>query len=211
MGFVAHNSHATYFTTGFYDQDRADGGALGGGIVPRVEDVTNYATTTWLFWPGHWGGSTGTGFEAQTSPTGPGVKGPQWDDPRAWQTTASGCSIPTFRSLHATRNRTHASKAATVHVPAPRVSARRLVGRRARVTYCFADLPLSPMRRPAFVEVSLQSANKRIPPYTVRYTAHLPCGRVTQAIGRGSGPFHALVSAWTRSGYGSKVVKARLR
>jgi probable HAF family extracellular repeat protein len=212
--FVADNSHASYFTT-ISNQgvggDSANG--LGPQITPSVERIYDGAPA-WLFWPGMWGGSTNGTWPDQTSPTGPGEKQDQWNDPLLWQTTnpnISACTVPS--SMHAQRNAQTSRRelgVAAATVPAPRVHAHR-VGKRAIVRYCFATVPTSRRRRPAVMEVSVQSANKRVPPYTTDSRAHLPCGRVTQPIGLGRAPFHVLVSAWSRTGARSRVVTVLLR
>lgn len=213
IAFVADNSHASYFTTVSQGLggDSANGGA--GPVTPTVEQIYD-TSPAWLFWPGMWGGSTDGTLWEQTSPTGPGQKQDQWLDPLAWQrgTSISACSVSS--SMHTLpSSQPSGSVTPTVTnstVPAPRVRARR-VGRRAVVSYCFAKVPTSRTRRPAVMEVSVQSANRDIPPYTTHSRAHLPCGRVTQPVGLGRRPFHVLVSAWTRSGARSRVVTVPLR
>jgi hypothetical protein len=210
VDFVAVKSHASYFTTGFHDDgtDSADGG--GEVVTPSVDAISD-TSPEWLFWPGMWGGSTSSALWYQTSPTGPGEKQAQWDDPLRWQgqSNISACSVPSsMRMLQSS----HASDRVTAKatVPAPRVRAHR-VGKRAIVSYCFATVPTSRKRRPAVMLVSVQSANKHVPPYTTQSRAHLPCGRVTQPIGLGRAPFHVLVSAWSRAGARSRVVTVPLR
>jgi hypothetical protein len=214
LAFVADNSHASYFTT-ISDQglggDSANG--LGPQITPSVDQIDDQASPAWVFWPGHWGGSTSAGWPYQASPDGPAQKGEQWTDPRRWQqgTSISACSVSS--STHALRSsqgsgRREVRTATTV--PAPRLRAHR-VGKRALVHYCFATVPRSRSRRPAVIQVSVQSANKRVPPYTTQSRAHLPCGRVNQPIGLGRPPFHVLASAFSRTGARSSVVTIPLR
>jgi hypothetical protein len=210
--FVADKSHASYFTAvSGQNHDSADGN--GEPVTPAVEEIFD-GSPEWLFWPGMWGGSTSSTLWYQRSPTGPGEKSTQWEDPRTWQSAPniSTCSVPS--SMRALRNRqsTGSAAAATANsaVPAPHVRAHR-VGKRAVVKYCFSTVPTSRRRRPAVIEVSVQSANKHVPPYTTQSRAHLPCGSVSQPIGRGRPPFHVLVSAWSRTGARSRVVTAPLR
>jgi probable HAF family extracellular repeat protein len=212
--FVADNSHASYFRASEDPAATGNGEHVPGPSTPlTVEDISSYSPSSWLFWPGTWGGSHSNDLGAQASPTGPGRKGQQWQDPLAWQSSQNTCSFTSYfkrQSASVTTAYSATSQSAVATVPVPRISARR-VGSLARISYCFANVPRDRARRPAVVETSVQSANTRVPPYTTQHRVQLPCGRVTQRVGRGHAPFHVLVSIWTTTGARSRTVTAPLR
>jgi probable HAF family extracellular repeat protein len=214
---VANGSHASYFTSGPHSTepvgtDHAEAGVL--PVSPTVVDVSNSPADSWLYWKGRWGGTPPGTPVTPSSPNGPS-QGAKWDafgylsgpDTRP-------CTVPgALRKLKVQRTTAFTSRhqvASTPTVPVPKVSARR-VGGRAVLNYCFADVPKSLARRPWWLEITLQSADRRIPPYSKWWRAQLPCGRLTQPTGRGPGPFHVLVTAASKHGVESRILRVRVR
>jgi hypothetical protein len=218
--FVANGSHASYFTSGDHPAGTATDHAEAGvpPLIPNVEDITAYeAGVGWLYWRGRWGGTISSGLPGeQNSPTGPSQQA-QWDALN-WRSSAAAhsCTVPTqgARTVEhpsTTDQRQKTPSGTMANVPVPRVRAHQIGGRKAVLTYCFATAPKSPARRPRWIQVALQSADRKIPPYSKWWKAQLPCGRLTQPTGRGPRPFHAVVTAATKTGAESRIVRVTVR
>ena len=93
--FVAHGSHAAYFSPGVHDRpwpdpdDEADG--RGSRLRPRVEPISD-GSPAWMRRPRRWGGSeAGWVPGEQSSPRGPAFQPDRWDDPAAFHASARPC------------------------------------------------------------------------------------------------------------------------
>jgi hypothetical protein len=91
--YVALDSHASWFkaeshSLGPIGSDIANGDGESPPI-PTVTDITNAPRSSWVYWPGKWGGTTPDFPGDQSSPPGPSQKGDQWNYPLAWQSTLS--------------------------------------------------------------------------------------------------------------------------
>jgi hypothetical protein len=84
--YVARGSHADYPHSGGYDTGVVghDDHAYGDGLVTTPQVTVIDDSTSWVHWPGHWGGS-------DASPDGPGEK-PQWNNPLALLPKGEGCT-----------------------------------------------------------------------------------------------------------------------
>lgn len=74
--YVALGSHANYFRAGAHGQDRSNDGDNHRSMRGMLTIGNN---TSWLNWPGFWGGTKAAGPFGATSPKGPKMQESMWD------------------------------------------------------------------------------------------------------------------------------------
>jgi hypothetical protein len=210
--YVAHGSHATYFSAGDHRWDagavldEADGN--GGAVVPGLVDIST--PPAWIKWPGRWGSSAGGGVNSG-SPNGPahGGNAGKWNDPITWVYSVSGCTEGQTQAAASARRkaRTHIRVA---RPPQPVVHVRRH-GSRVSVRYRFTSWPVARERRPKVLLTSVDPAGDRYPPLTFRTAVTRRSGHFTRPLGAGHGPFKFLASAESRRGARSRMAVTPLR
>jgi hypothetical protein len=184
--YPARESHASYYTAGNNPRGSLpDDSHFGRGYQVRPAlDVVSEATP-WLAWRGRWGGTSG-------SPAAP-RRQTMWVDPARFHAEAAACTAPAG-----------AQPAATA-VPAPAVEVTRQ-GADLRVE---RSLPATPQRRPVRLLVTATRVGRAdlvsggVFPVDDRASAHVV------SPPRGAGPIEVQVTALSRSGAASDVVRRR--
>ena len=205
--YVGEGSHANYFTTGShevlpggYDYSRGD------GEINQPSLVDTAIGSYWLNWPGHWGGTSGSGTPfGQDSPRGP-KQHSQWSDPLGWENDAKDCTISqSFR-----RSGPTASTAPAATPTNPIVTARR-VGSRVRIAYRFPARVGDRTLRSWQLVTSVVSPNPRLVPLTIQTRVKGRRGTIAQPVGLGRGKLHLLVSVRARDGRRSQTISVPIR
>jgi hypothetical protein len=188
--YPARESHASYYAAGNNPRGSLpDDSHFGRGYQVRPAlDVVSDATPG-LAWRGRWGGTSG-------SPAAP-RRQTMWLDPARFHAEAVACTTPA------------AAQPATTAVPAPSVAVTRERGD-LRVERSFAALPASPRRRPVRLLVTATRVGRPdlvsggVFPVDDPDTAHVV------SPPRGTGPVEVQVSALSRSGAASDLVRRRV-
>jgi WD40-like Beta Propeller Repeat len=214
IGYVAQDSHATYFSAGDHALDagavfdNADG--LGGSVTPSVTILDE--SVSWFGWAGSWGSSGGGGLNSE-SPHGPGhaANADAYTDPLGWSNGISGCTEDqTFAASARSKSLRKSVQPSLARPPAPKVRVKRH-GSKVAIRYRFSTWPKGPNRRPVHLLTTVDPAGNKYPPLTLRADVKTRKGRVVRPLGAGHGPFTALVSAEAKSGAVSRTVKKPLR
>ena len=126
--YVAEGSHASYFSPGYYFNGGANDSADANGF--EVSPTLMTGTSSWLAWPGHWGGTPNATFGTD-SPQGPAFHGVQWSDPEQWSQSVDGCTEAQVSSAARQESRVRAvrAKPSRYAPPPPTLSARVVRGR----------------------------------------------------------------------------------
>lgn len=197
--YVALASHASYFSSGvnprgFYPDDYHRGG--GYQVRPALEVVT--PSTPFMAWRGKWGASS-------SSPIAPRRQG-KWGDPNGFNAGAGACTVGTAQASATARAQRMRSG-----VPAPRITVIR-EGARASVRYRFTRLGKGRTTRPMTLLVSVAqtgapdlAAARRV---RVRHRDGVALLRLPPGTGA---PYVVSVSAFTKRGSRSRIVRAPLR
>jgi hypothetical protein len=193
--YVDKGSHASNFSGG----SEYENGEI---VTPRTEQISE-TSHGWVTWIGRWGGSA-------SEIRSPGRQGTKWDAPAQFNSDAQECSVSGPASASSLGRRRKTTLGTSHLVAAPRVIARR-VGRRAVVRYRFRQLTETSRHRPAYIFLSIHSADRR----------QLPRGKWFRIAGRsgshkiglpfGPGPYRVLASARSRTGATSDVVRVLLK
>lgn len=154
-------------------------------------------------------------FLGAGSPTGPGFKGQQWDDPRAWgrssdvdPCTLAGRSSQRIAGARSSQRPTPALGPVATRPGPPRVTAYR-VGNRVVVKYA-TDAKPSEARKWSLV-TSVSSSDSRYTPLTRRTQLVRPSGTIVQPLGLGRSPFRLYASVIDHLGVRSRVVSVPIR
>jgi hypothetical protein len=187
--YPARESHASYYAAGNNPRGSLpDDSHFGRGYQVRPTlDVVNEATP-WLAWRGRWGGTSG-------SPAAP-RRQTMWLDPARFHTEAVACTVGAGAQP--------APTATAVPAPAVRVTAD---GGSLRVQRSFDALPAARERRPVRVLVTATRAGR--PDLVSGGGFAVDTRDATHVVDapRGSGPIEVQVSALSRTGGRSTVVR----
>jgi hypothetical protein len=189
--YPARESHASYYAAGNNPRGSLpDDSHFGRGYQVRPAlDVVSEATP-WLAWRGRWGGTSG-------SPAAP-RRQTMWIDPARFHAEAVACTVAAG---------VQPAPTATA-VPAPAVSV-TAEGGSLRVQRSFDALPAARERRP--VRVLVTATRTRRPDLVSGDVFPVDTRDATHVVDapRGAGPVEVQVTALSRTGTGSAVVRRR--
>ena len=187
--YPARESHASYYTAGNNPRGSLpDDSHFGRGyqVRPALDVVSD--ATPWLAWRGRWGGTSG-------SPAAP-RRQTMWLDPARFHAEAVACTAPA------------AAQPVATAVPAPTVEVTRQ-GSHLRVERSFDALPASPQRRPVRLLVTATRVGR--PDLVSGGVFAVDDSEAAHVVRppRGTGPVEVQVTALSRSGAASDVVRRR--
>jgi Tol biopolymer transport system component len=193
--YVDKGSHASNFRGG----TEYDNGEI---ITPRTERISE-TSHGWVTWVGRWGGSA-------SEIRSPGRQGAKWDAPAQFNSDAQECSVSAPSSATAAGRRRGTTLRRSHLVAAPRVTARR-AGGRALVRYRFRQLTGTARRRPAYIFLSVHSADRGELPRGKWFRVRARSGSHRIGLPFGPGPYRVLASAQSRRGATSDIVRVPLK